>query len=274
MSSPKRFRVAFSFAGEKRDFVAQVAALLAARFTEAAILYDKYHEAEFARRDLGFYLPELYRDKSDLVVVVVCRDYQQKEWCGLEWDAIFDLLKKWKNSEVMLCRFDHATVQGLYSTAGFVELDDKTPEQTKTRILERLALNEGQPKDYYHTDATLVSGKPPPALDRSCPYVGLRFYVPEDWDRFFGRSAITRDILGRLTNQRVLMVYGPSGCGKSSLLRAGVIVQWRQKIPNGRTAIFTPDRDPFHEFVTVVANDSGLAREGLIRVLLHLRGIG
>ena len=47
--SAKRFRIAFSFAGEKRDYVAQVAAILAKRFGEAAILYDKYHEAEFAR---------------------------------------------------------------------------------------------------------------------------------------------------------------------------------------------------------------------------------
>ena len=51
--SAKRFRIAFSFAGEKRDFVAQVAAILAKRFGEAAILYDKYHEAEFSRGDLG-----------------------------------------------------------------------------------------------------------------------------------------------------------------------------------------------------------------------------
>jgi len=43
--------------GEKRDFVAQVAAILALRFTEAAILYDQFHEAEFARYDLGVYLP-------------------------------------------------------------------------------------------------------------------------------------------------------------------------------------------------------------------------
>ena len=51
--SAKRFRIAFSFAGEKRDFVAEVAAILAERFGEDKILYDKYHEAEFARRDLG-----------------------------------------------------------------------------------------------------------------------------------------------------------------------------------------------------------------------------
>ena len=49
----KRFRIAFSFAGEKRDFVAQVAAILARRFDKERILYDKYHEAEFARYDLG-----------------------------------------------------------------------------------------------------------------------------------------------------------------------------------------------------------------------------
>ena len=47
-NSGKRFRVAFSFAGEKRDFVEKVARILADRFEEKAILYDKYHEAEFA----------------------------------------------------------------------------------------------------------------------------------------------------------------------------------------------------------------------------------
>jgi len=157
ISAPtKRFRVALSFAGEKRDFVAKVAALLVARFGETAILYDKFHEAEFARRDLGFYLPDLYHRESDLVVVVVCSNYEAKEWCGLEWDAIFDLLKKRKNEEIMLCRFDHALIRGMYSTAGFLELDDLSAEQTTTRILERLALNEGKPKSFY------LSGAPRP----------------------------------------------------------------------------------------------------------------
>ena len=39
--------------GEKRDFVAAVARLLANRFREEQILYDKFHEAEFARSDLA-----------------------------------------------------------------------------------------------------------------------------------------------------------------------------------------------------------------------------
>jgi hypothetical protein len=44
----KRFRVAFSFAGEKRDFVSKVAGILAKRVGRPAILDDKYHEVESA----------------------------------------------------------------------------------------------------------------------------------------------------------------------------------------------------------------------------------
>jgi hypothetical protein len=145
----KRFRVAFSFAGEKRDFVARTARILAERFGEDTILYDKFHESEFARRDLGIYLPELYHNQSDLVIVVVCPAYDAKQWTGLEWGAIYDLLSQRKDDDVLLCRFNLATVPGLYSTAGFIELDHKTPEQFARLILERLALNEGKPKDYY-----------------------------------------------------------------------------------------------------------------------------
>ena len=40
-TTSKRFRIAFSFAGEKREFVEKVARILADRFGEDKILYDK-----------------------------------------------------------------------------------------------------------------------------------------------------------------------------------------------------------------------------------------
>ena len=135
--------------GEKRVFVAEVASILAKHFNEESILYDKFHEAEFARRDLGIYLPELYHQHSELVVVVICPNYDHKQWTGLEWTAVLDLLSRRNDKEVMLCRFERAGVQGLYSTAGFVELDGRTPAETASLILQRLALNEGKPKDHY-----------------------------------------------------------------------------------------------------------------------------
>jgi hypothetical protein len=144
----KRFRIAFSFSGHKREFVAEIAGILAGRFGADRLLYDKYHQAEFARSDLAFHLPALYHDEADLVVAVLCNDYENKEWCGLEWNAIYGLIMKRKADEVMLCRFDRVEGQGLFGLAGFIDLDDKTPAEVATLITERLALNEGYPKDY------------------------------------------------------------------------------------------------------------------------------
>lgn len=146
----KRFRIAFSFAGEKyRDFVEQVAAILARRFDREHILYDRYHRAEFSRGDLAFYLPDLYEKEAELVVAVFCPNYEKKEWCGLEWNAIFGLLKRRTADEVMLTRFENAEGKGLRGLAGYIDLDNLTPEQAASLILERLALNEGKSKDYY-----------------------------------------------------------------------------------------------------------------------------
>ena len=59
---PRRFEIALSFPGEHRDFVKEVAAHLASTFSEERILYDHYHDAEFARLDLDVYLPALYNE--------------------------------------------------------------------------------------------------------------------------------------------------------------------------------------------------------------------
>lgn len=214
----KRFRIALSFAGEKRDFVAKTAAILAKRFGEVGILYDKYHEAEFSRARLGRYLPKLYHDESDLVVLVLCKDYAQKEWCGLEWDAIFDLLKKRKENEVMLCRFDNATIEGLYSDAGFSEFDRRTPAQAAALILERLALNEGKPKNCYAKagakSAVRSAANIPNNLPRPQP--------------FFGREPELKKIAQSLTRESRgwgALIDGPGGIGKTALaIRAAEMV--------------------------------------------------
>ncbi len=138
----RRFRVAFSYSGAKRDYVSEVATILATEFTRKAVLYDRFHEAEFGRHDLGIYLPDLYFHQVDLIVVVLGGGYETKEWCGLEWTAIHALLARKETDLVMLCRFEKATVRGLYGTAGYVDLDDKTPAEAAAIILERLAVNE------------------------------------------------------------------------------------------------------------------------------------
>ena len=208
--SAKRFRIAFSFAGEKRDYVSKVAAILAKQFGEAAILYDKFHEAEFAVYDLGIRLPKLYGDQSDLIVPVLSAAYDAKRWTGWEWVHIYGLLTKADGYRVMPSRFEHAQADGLAPTAGFIELDHKTPEQFATLILERLALNEGHPKDHYTKPVSASA----PALKTDIPH-NLPTLQP-----FFGREDELRKIADALDpDSRTwgALIDGPGGMGKTSL---------------------------------------------------------
>jgi tetratricopeptide (TPR) repeat protein len=206
----KRFRIAFSFAGEKRDFVAEVAAILARRFGKERILYDKFHLAEFSRGDLAFYLPDLYEKEAELVVAVFCPDYEKKEWCGLEWSAIFGLLKKRNASEVMLTRFNRVEGKGLRGLAGYTDLDELTPEQAASVILERLAVNEGKPGDYY------AEPSPP---DGAAPRTSIPNNLPR-LQSFFGREdelAQIREALDPENRTWGALIDGPGGMGKTSL---------------------------------------------------------
>lgn len=142
----KKYRVAFSYAGEKREVIVQeTAERIAERFGKGRVLYDKFHQAEFARPDLGKYLPALYEKKSELIVVVICEDYQGKTWCKLEWKTIRDVIRTRHEGEkdaVMLCRYGGLTAEGLEGLAGFVDLDEKKAQEFAQLIFERVVENE------------------------------------------------------------------------------------------------------------------------------------
>src|SRR5262245_13096911 len=124
MSTGRRFRVALSFPGTKRDYVKPIAEALAQRFGEEDILYDRFHTAEFASPDLAFILPALYLHNSDLVVVILGGDYVERDWCSLEWRAVYSIIqKRVRSRDVMLFRADNAEIPGLYGLEGYVPVD-------------------------------------------------------------------------------------------------------------------------------------------------------
>src|ERR1039458_6041579 len=125
MSHPattKRFRVALSFPGDHRARVERIAEALAANLGRDKVLYDQWHAAEFARPNLDVYLPKLYNDESDLLVFFISKEYNAKEWCGLEWRAGLDLIKRKQNRRLMLLRLDDAEIPGLYSIDGYFDI--------------------------------------------------------------------------------------------------------------------------------------------------------
>ena len=55
------------------------------------------------------------------------------------------------------------------------------------------------------------------------PFPGLRPFMQEEADLFFGRDKQSDELVRRLASRRFLAVVGTSGSGKSSLVRAGLL---------------------------------------------------
>jgi TIR domain-containing protein len=137
-----RFKVALSFPGERRDYVASVATELKKRLGRGAVFYDKDFAAQLARPNLDTLLQRIYLNNSDLVVVFLCAGYERKDWCGLEWRAIRTIIKNKNDHAIMFMRFDNADVCGSFSVDGYVDLKEHTPLETARMIVERVRLND------------------------------------------------------------------------------------------------------------------------------------
>ena len=138
----KRFDVALSFPGEYRDFVKTIADKLAEELGRDRIFYDNYSEAELGRMNLDTYLQDIYHNHAELIVVFLCAEYKEKEWCGLEWRAIRDLAKQKKIAEIMPIRFDSADIPGFFSIDGYINAEGREPLEIADLITERLRLNQ------------------------------------------------------------------------------------------------------------------------------------
>ena len=93
------------------------------------------------------------------------------------------------------------------------------------------------------------------------PYQGLAFFDVKDAGRFFGREALTQDLLAYLKDHRFLAVVGASGSGKSSVVRAGVVTAIRKGEAikgSDKWAMFivTPTAKPLDSLAVALTKDS------------------
>ena len=100
-----------------------------------------------------------------------------------------------------------------------------------------------------------------PAGDRS-PYLGLTVFEEGDAERFFGREALTGELMERLSQVPLLAVFGASGSGKSSLLRAGLLAKL-----DGPGLLVTPGAEPLQELAAALARAGGSATGALLAEL-------
>lgn len=136
--SALRFKVAMSFPGGQRQYVSATVTALRPHLPPDSIFYDYDYQAQLAKPNLDVLLQDVYRNKADLIVIFLCEEYAEKQWCGLEWRAIRDLIKHKNDDQIMFVRFDDAPVEGVLSLDGYVDARVHSPEKLAEFILQRI----------------------------------------------------------------------------------------------------------------------------------------
>ena len=134
------FDVALSFPGEVRCYVESVAKELERLLGPNTYFYDNNYVAQLARPSLDQILESIYRKQSKLIVAFLCEKYEEKEWCGIEYRVIRDLIKKKKHKQIMYVKIDAGSVTGVLDTDGYIDGQRYEPADVAVFIEERLTV--------------------------------------------------------------------------------------------------------------------------------------
>ncbi len=134
------FDVALSFPGEARKYVEEVAKNLERLLGSDRYFYDKNYTAQLARPSLDTFLQAIYRDRSRLVVVFASGDYQRKDWCGIEFRAVKEIINGRDDDRVMFVRIDDGKVEGIFEHDGYIDAQNYKPSDVAGFIEERIAV--------------------------------------------------------------------------------------------------------------------------------------
>lgn len=134
------FKVSFTFPGEARNTVEAVERELEKIIDTNDIFYDNNFISQLAIPSLDILLQDIYRNRTKLIVVFLCEKYQEKEWCGIEFRAIREMIMEKEIGKIMFIRLDKGHVDGVFNTDGYIDGTKFTPQQLAEFINERLIL--------------------------------------------------------------------------------------------------------------------------------------
>lgn len=134
------FDVALSFPGEVRSYVQDLASELDRVLGPSTYFYDGNYKAQLARPSLDTLLQDIYGKRSKLVVVFLCEKYQDKDWCGIEFRAIKEIIMERHHNKVMFVKMDEGPVEGVFRTDGYIDGRLDSPKELASYIQERVSL--------------------------------------------------------------------------------------------------------------------------------------
>jgi hypothetical protein len=131
-----RYELALSFAGEDREFVNKVAAVL--KNGGARVFYDRYEQADLLGKDLYQHFQIIYRDESRYCVIFASSHYANKLWTNHELRQAQARVFAEQPGYLVPVRLDDTEIPGLNDTIGFLDARELAPSQVADVVLQKL----------------------------------------------------------------------------------------------------------------------------------------
>jgi len=129
------YDVAFSFAGEDRDYVERVAKAVEGK---VRLFYDRYEQTDLWGKNFYTHLAEVYGQKSRFCVMFMSKHYASKLWTNHERESAQARAFSDHETYILPARFDDTAIPGVLPTVGYVDLRSMTPEDFGKLILEKI----------------------------------------------------------------------------------------------------------------------------------------
>ncbi|MBQ0734866.1 toll/interleukin-1 receptor domain-containing protein [Aquimarina celericrescens] len=157
-SNSYEYDVALSFAGENRAYVEEVANSLNKRGIK--VFYDLFEEANLWGKNLYEYLSEIYQNKARYTVLFISGFYNQKLWTNHERVSMQARAFQESREYILPVRFDNTEIPGILKTVGYIDLQQKTPEELATLIEKKLNKDQTFFRRRWSKLSTMINAKP------------------------------------------------------------------------------------------------------------------
>jgi hypothetical protein len=126
----------FSFVGEQRDYVEEVADIV--RRQGLKIFYDRDEDVDLWGKHLGEHLPEVYSKKGRYCVMFISQDYADKMWPRAERRAALDRQIEAKKEYILPVKFDDTVLPGLPQSLGYIDISGSPPRGLAKKIVKKV----------------------------------------------------------------------------------------------------------------------------------------
>ncbi len=139
------YDVAFSFAGEDRQYVRVVASMLVAKGIK--VFYDEFEKMELWGKDLTIHFDKVYRKNSKFCLPFISEHYKNKIWTKHELRTAISKAIENENEYILPARFDDTQIEGIRPSIAFIDLRELTPEEFANIIYNKITQQSVEKKE-------------------------------------------------------------------------------------------------------------------------------